>query len=53
MITIAATTLVLLACAGVMMLFARRGVHADSLDVGTLSTRWLSDIRRDDPWSGS
>ena len=52
MIAIAATTFALLACAVVMMLFARRGVHDDGLDAGTLSARWLSDIRRDDPWSG-
>jgi hypothetical protein len=52
MIAIAAATLLLLACAAGMMLLARRGVHDDSLDAGTLSARWLSDIRRDDPWPG-
>jgi hypothetical protein len=35
----------------VAILFVRRGVRSDALDLGAVSTRWLSELRRDEPWT--
>jgi hypothetical protein len=35
----------------VLVLIARRGSHP--VDLGVVSTRWLSELRRDEPWSRS
>jgi hypothetical protein len=40
--------------AAIIVLFARRMLHAtETLDLGVVSTRWLSDLRRDDPQTGA
>ena len=31
----------------------RRGMHSETLDLGAVSTRWLSELRRDEPWTRS
>jgi hypothetical protein len=39
--------------AALIVLFARRALHAaETLDRGVVSSRWLSDLRRDDPQTG-
>lgn len=39
--------------AGVIVLITRRVLHAaETLDPGVVSTRWLSELRRDDPRTG-
>ena len=39
--------------AAVIVLVARRVIHAaGTLDPGMVSSRWLSDLRRDDPQIG-
>jgi hypothetical protein len=47
---IAAAIVVVAALIIVMM---RRGVHSERLDLGAVSTRWLSELRRDEPWTRS
>ena len=47
---IAAAIVVVAALVIVMM---RRGVHSERLDLGAVSTRWLSELRRDEPWTRS
>jgi hypothetical protein len=38
----------------IIAVVSRRGVHAaDALDLGAVSTRWLSELRRDEPWTRS
>ena len=40
--------------AAIIVLFARRMQHAaETLDLGVVSTRWLSDLRRDEPQTGA
>jgi hypothetical protein len=47
-LTLAAIALI----SAVVAFVVRRGLHsADALDLGVVSTRWLSDLRRDDPWT--
>ena len=37
-----------------MVLAFRRGMpRAENLDLGAVSTRWLSELRRDEPWTRS
>ncbi len=37
-----------------MVLAVRRGMpRTDTLDLGAVSTRWLSELRRDEPWTRS
>ena len=37
-----------------VVLAVRRGMpRPDTLDLGAVSTRWLSELRRDEPWSRS
>ena len=36
---------------GFLVMIARRG--SNSVDLGAVSTRWLSELRRDEPWSRS
>jgi hypothetical protein len=48
---IAAAIVVVAALIIVMMM--RRGVHSERLDLGAVSTRWLSELRRDEPWTRS
>lgn len=31
----------------------RRGMRPESLDAGVVSARWLSELRRDEPWTRS
>ena len=33
------------------VLMVRRGIQSDALDLGAVSTRWLSELRRDEPWT--
>ena len=33
------------------LLIVRRGIKSDALDLGAVSTRWLSELRRDEPWT--
>ena len=33
------------------LLIVRRGLQSNALDLGVVSTRWLSELRRDEPWS--
>jgi hypothetical protein len=47
---IAAAIVVVAALIIVMM---RRGGHSERLDLGAVSTRWLSELRRDEPWTRS
>jgi hypothetical protein len=47
---IAAAVVVVVFLIIVMM---RRGVHSERLDLGAVSTRWLSELRRDEPWTRS
>ena len=47
---IAAAVVVVALLVIVMM---RRGVHSERLDLGAVSTRWLSELRRDEPWTRS
>jgi hypothetical protein len=47
---IAAAVVVVVLLIIVMM---RRGVHSERLDLGAVSTRWLSELRRDEPWTRS
>jgi hypothetical protein len=45
--------LVIALIAAVIVLFARRVLQsAGTVDPGTVSSRWLSDLRRDDPQIG-
>jgi hypothetical protein len=37
--------------AALIIVLMRRGVHSDTLDLGAVSTRWLSELRRDEPWT--
>ena len=47
-LTLAALALI----SAVIVFVVRRGLHhTDALDLGVVSTRWLSDLRRDDPWT--
>ncbi len=40
--------------AGVIVFVVRRAPRGgDALDLGVVSTRWLADVRRDDPWTRS
>jgi len=39
--------------AGLIALMMRRGMHSDTFDLGAVSTRWLSELRRDEPWTRS
>lgn len=39
--------------AGLGFFIARRGIQPHSLDPGAVSTRWLSELRRDEPWTRS
>jgi hypothetical protein len=49
--TLAFVVIALIAAA--IVLFARRVLHAaGTLDPGMVSSRWLSDLRRDDPQIG-
>ena len=34
-----------------ILLAVRRSVRSDTLDLGAVSTRWLSELRRDEPWT--
>ena len=46
--TLALSIIALLAA--IIVFFARRALHAaETLDLGVVSSRWLSDLRRDDP----
>ena len=45
--------IVIAVIAAVIVLLARRILHtAGTLDRGMVSSRWLSDLRRDDPQTG-
>jgi hypothetical protein len=39
--------------AALVVYVMRRGIQSDSLDLGAVSTRWLSELRRDEPWTRS
>ena len=43
----------ILVVAGLILLMVRRGIQSDTLDLGAVSTRWLSELRRDEPWTRS
>jgi hypothetical protein len=46
--------LVLLAAAVIYSIRRSRGLHSSrSFDLGVVSTRWLSELRRDEPWTRS
>jgi hypothetical protein len=49
MLVFIAITLAVLAA--LLVLLVRRG--SDTVDLGAVSTRWLSELRRDEPWSRS
>jgi hypothetical protein len=38
---------------GLVILAMRRGMHSETFDLGAVSTRWLSELRRDEPWTRS
>ncbi len=33
------------------LFMVRRAIQSDALDLGAVSTRWLSELRRDEPWT--
>ena len=39
--------------AALIIVLMRRGMHSDTFDLGAVSTRWLSELRRDEPWTRS
>jgi hypothetical protein len=43
----------ILVVAGLILVVVRRGIQSDTLDLGAVSTRWLSELRRDEPWTRS
>lgn len=45
--------LAILVVVGVVVLALRRGMHSERFDLGAVSTRWLSELRRDEPWTRS
>ena len=45
-----AIALVLLAA--LVLFIVRRAMRGNALDLGAVSTRWLSELRRDEPWTG-
>jgi uncharacterized protein (TIGR03382 family) len=46
------TAVVLLLVAAALLLTRRRGSHRRrSFDPGAVSTSWLAELRRDEPWS--
>jgi hypothetical protein len=36
-----------------VILMTRRGMHTETFELGAVSTRWLSELRRDEPWTRS
>ena len=38
---------------GLVVLAMRRGMQSETFDLGAVSTRWLSELRRDEPWTRS
>ena len=38
---------------GLALYLLRRGLRTERLDPGAVSTRWLSELRRDEPWTRS
>ena len=50
LVYIAAAILVVV---GLILVVVRRGIQSDTLDLGAVSTRWLSELRRDEPWTRS
>lgn len=51
MLVIAIAAIVVVA--GLILLMVRRGMQSNTLDLGAVSTRWLSELRRDEPWTRS
>jgi hypothetical protein len=46
--------LVLLVVAVIYSVRRSRGLHSSrSFDLGVVSTRWLAELRRDEPWTRS
>ena len=43
-------SLILVFFVGLAIMMVRRGLQSDALDLGVVSTRWLSELRRDEPW---
>ena len=46
-------TAAIVVVAGLILLMVRRGMQSNTLDLGAVSTRWLSELRRDEPWTRS
>jgi hypothetical protein len=52
--TLLIALLVLVALAVIASLRRSRGPHSSrGFDLGVVSTRWLAEIRRDEPWTRS
>lgn len=43
--------IIVVAAVYVLRRVMRDGDHPGRLDVGPVSTRWLSELRRDEPWT--
>jgi hypothetical protein len=55
MTSLAFVALIVLLVAGVIVYAVRRVSRHDTrmFDLGAVSTRWLSELRRDEPWTRS
>ena len=51
MLALIAAAIVVLA--GLVIILMRRGVNSERFDLGAVSTRWLAELRRDEPWTRS
>jgi hypothetical protein len=43
---------VVIAVAAALFIWRRWSMHARPADLGVVSTRWISELRRDEPWGG-
>ena len=48
---LAVSLLILFALVGVLQ-WSRRSQRRRAFDAGSVSTRWIAELRRDEPWTG-